>query len=145
MSCRDHHNWVMMSPRPLSRLWTWRHLDQVESRLAKEGIWTRSRGLWLVESTSGQWVQLHPTDAVRIRKNQKITECTYASYIPCNFLGYMAVSTVAITYGCSHPRCNSYYNESEENLNKANIPHPRESTRGWLVSWVCEYGHSDDF
>lgn len=74
MSCRDHHNWVVMSPRPLSRLWTWRHLDQVESRLAKGGIWTRSRGLWLVESTSGQWMQVHPTDAVRIRKNRKITD-----------------------------------------------------------------------
>lgn len=78
-------------------------------------------------------------------KKPKDYWCTYASYIPCNFVGYMAVSTVAITYGCSHLRCNSYYNESEENLNKANIPHPRESTRGWLVSWVCEYGHDDDF
>lgn len=71
MRCRDHHNWDVMSPLPLSRLWTWRHLDQVESRLAKEGIWTRSRGLWLVESTLGQWMQIHPIDVVRIRKTDR--------------------------------------------------------------------------
>lgn len=68
MRCRNHHNWDVVSPQPLSRLWPRRHLDQFESRLAEEGIWTRSRGLWLVEGTAGQCMQLHPTDVVRIRE-----------------------------------------------------------------------------